>query len=144
MNYHAPKAGLDSYKEGMKIEYFTTVEPGENLRTVIVQRIHVQAKHQALIRLVGYSCMCVASIVALIPAGIWLYADVLHSGFIDSFSLIFTDSSFVIMYWHDFGLLLLESLPALSFATCLIMLVSIIISLKMLLMYGHSVKQFAS
>ncbi len=144
MKHHAPKTRSSPYSQGMRMEYFTHTEPHAALYAAIVRKIHAQARHQAVVRMIVSLCVCVISVVTFIPASIWLYADVLRSGFAESFSLIFTDSSLVVTYWHDFGLLLLESLPVLSFAACLAIIAAIIISGKMLITYGHTMRQFAS
>jgi hypothetical protein len=105
------------------------IEPSEDLLPKIIKRIHKEERILALRKLFIFSGTFIASIISLIPAFKLLLSDVNRSGFLNFFSLMFSDFSSIINYWPSFGMILLETLPALSLAIFLAVLLTFLQSL---------------
>ena len=71
----------------------------------------------------------VASVIVFIPASLYLYNNLLQTGFMQSFSLLLYNSTLATHYWQDFGAALLEMLPITSFMVCVGLLFAFLISL---------------
>ena len=94
--------------------YFSAPQPSDELAEKILGKIKQAQKRKAKIRLAVFAVVSVLSVVALVPAGYWLWQDVSQSGFFQFVSLLFSDFGMVLAYWHNFVLAVLESLPVLS------------------------------
>jgi len=62
-------------------------------------------------RVAVFSLALILSFVGLIPALKAVYFGFVNSGFIQIFSLIFSDTAIVMSLWQNFTLSLLETLP---------------------------------
>lgn len=74
----------------------------------------------------------VFSVIALISVSNSLISDFASSGFAQFFSLLFSDFSAISLYWQSFVLALLQTLPAVSLACFLALLLVFLQSLKSL------------
>jgi hypothetical protein len=72
------------------------------------------------------------SIIAFIPATNFLISEIKNSGFLQFASLAFSDFDIVKTYWKNFAFTILETLPALSLALCLVILLTFLQSIKSL------------
>ncbi len=102
-------------KQSQKLAEFNYFEPRAELFDLVVAKINQErslsiAKRHVFIYGFGF----ILALVAVIPAFIWFKSGITNSGFMDFFSLLFSDSSFVVSYWQSFTMSLLESLPILS------------------------------
>jgi hypothetical protein len=70
--------------------------------------------------------------IAFFPAVKMLLSDFDQSGFLRFFSLIFSDFSTVATYWQSFTMVLLQTLPAISLALLLAILLVFLQSVKSL------------
>ena len=111
-------------------EFF--IEPPKHLLEKILKRIHREERILVLRKTVIFSLTLVASLIGLVPSFNILLSDFSRSGFTSFFSLIFSDFSSVAAYWQSFMLILLESLPILSLALFLIVLLACLQSIKVL------------
>jgi len=99
---------------------FTHLEPMEppmGLLNRVMNRI--REEKQLIIlkrRMVIFSVGLLASVAIFIPVFRWVQADLIQSGFLQFFSLVFSDFKIVITYWQNFGMSLLETIPAVSLA----------------------------
>ncbi len=105
-------------------------EPSVGLLSKIMARIHEEELLLSVKRrLILFSTAVIVSTGAFIPIINAFRTEFAQSGIYQFFSLIFTDSGAVMAYWQDFGLALLESLPAVStiafLATALVFLWSL-------------------
>jgi len=98
----------------------------------ILKRIHREERLLVLRKVIIFSTTLIISVVGLFPAFNMLLADLSQSGFISFFSLIFSDFSVVRTYWQSFAIILLETLPALSIALFLAVLLILLQSIKSL------------
>jgi hypothetical protein len=89
-------------------------EPEANLYNKIL--LNINRKQRAFVRrrFFVFLFLFLGSMIALVPTIKLLYTDFLQSGFIQFFSLIFSDSQAISIYWKNFVLVLLESLPIIS------------------------------
>lgn len=93
------------------------IEPPANLFDAIMARISEEERFLSVKkRLVLFSATILVSAGAAIPAANVLGREFAQSGFSHFLSLMFSDFGAVTANWQDFGLLLLESLPAASIA----------------------------
>jgi len=71
------------------------------------------------------------SVMAFIPAAMYLYNNLYQTGFLQSLTLMFHSGNLVVSYWQDLGSALLEMLPITSLVFCLSALFAFIISLRL-------------
>ena len=98
----------------------------------ILKRIHREERLLVFRKVVIFSVMMVGSLVGFVPSLKMLLADFSQSGFINFFSLIFSDFTVVRTYWQSFAMILLETLPALSLVLFLGVLLILLQSIKSL------------
>jgi ABC-type spermidine/putrescine transport system permease subunit I len=82
-----------------------------------------------------FSATFVVSLIGLFPSYNMLLSDFNQSGFLQFFSLTFSDFSIVATYWKSFTMTLLQTLPALSLALFLAVLLTFLQSIKSLIKY---------
>jgi len=106
-------------------------EPPAGLFEKIIQRLYQEQRISALRRrLLILSAVLSGSMVALIPAFRALQTGLTESGFMEFFSLLFSDLAVVIAHWQDFASALLESLPVMSAVVLLSAVFVVLGSLK--------------
>jgi ABC-type multidrug transport system fused ATPase/permease subunit len=98
----------------------------------ILKRIHKEERLLVLRRTIIFSIMLAGSLLAIVPTFKILLSDFSQSGFINFFSLIFSDFSSVATYWQTFVMILLETLPVVSLALFLAVLLIFLQSIKSL------------
>ena len=96
------------------------------LRGIDQERIK-RAKRDLLISRTGVAL----SIMAFIPAAMYLYNDLYQTGFLQLLALMFHGGDLVMHYWQDFSSALLETLPIMNLSFCLSALFVFLISLRM-------------
>jgi ABC-type spermidine/putrescine transport system permease subunit I len=106
--------------------------PPKGLLEKILKRIHKEERLLVFKKIIIFSVMLMGSLAGLVPALRMLLSDFSRSGFVSFFSLIFSDPSVVAMYWRSFTMILLETLPALSLALFLAVLLILLQSIKSL------------
>ena len=110
--------------------HLTPPEPPEGLLNKIMARIREEERLLSIKkRLILFSSVVLVSAGAFIPVINAFQAEFAQSGFSQLLSLMFSDFGSVIANWQDFGLTILESLPAMSIisflATALVFLWSL-------------------
>lgn len=108
--------------------------PPKGLFKKVMRRIHEERK--LLIfkrRLVFLSIIFIGSIAALIPTFRMTQVGFAESGFIEFFSLLFSDAGIIATYWQNFALSLLETLPVTSLIIFLTIMLLFLESLKLLI-----------
>src|SRR3989338_2080670 len=90
-------------------------EPAPDLVGKVMQRIRSEQR-LAVSKWRGglFGVSMLASAIAFVPAFRMVQSGFTESGFMQFFSLLFTDFSIVMTYWKSFGLSLLEALPVVS------------------------------
>jgi len=108
-------------------------EAPEGLLDKIMERIR-REKHILAVkrRLVVISLGFLASLTAIIPVFNLVRADLSQSGFLQFLSLAFSDFGTVAVYWKTFAMSLLESVPAMSIAVFLGVILALLALLKLL------------
>ena len=97
-----------------------------------MKRIHREERVLVWRKVVLFSATLIASVIGLIPAFKMVSADFAQSGFFNFLSLIFSDFSAVAAYWRSFSLMLMETLPAISVAIFLAVLLTFLQSVRSL------------
>ncbi len=108
------------------------IEPPGNLLEKIMKRIHHEERVLIWRKVILFSATLAASVIGFIPAFRMVSADFAQSGFFNFFSLIFSDFSSVAVYWRSFTLMLLETLPAISLAVFLAVVLTLLQSARSL------------
>jgi len=78
------------------------------------------------------------SLAASFPIWGMLQKESAQSGFAQYLSLVFYDFRTIPLYWQDFGLTLLESLPVIALAGTLSVLFALLASVRLLVKYGRA------
>jgi len=107
-----------------------SIEPRQELLGLILQRIHKEERLLTIRRVVLFSTIFACSVIGLVPTFNMLMLDISSSGFNNFFSLLFSDFSVVTTYWQSFVMILLETLPALSLALFLAVILTFLESAK--------------
>jgi len=109
--------------------HFKPAEPSEGLFGIILQRFQKEQCLSFIKRAVLFFLVFIGSVAAIVPGFQTTRAGLVESGFMQFFSLIFSDFKIVITDWQNFSFALLESLPAVSmaifFSTLLVFLESL-------------------
>jgi ABC-type phosphate/phosphonate transport system permease subunit len=108
------------------------IDPSPELFAKIMKRIRREERFLVLRHAVIFSATLLVSGAAFVPVFKMLSSDFAQSGFFNFFSLVFSDFSVVISYWQNFALILLETLPVISLALFLAVLITFLQSLKSL------------
>jgi ABC-type spermidine/putrescine transport system permease subunit I len=109
------------------------IEAPEGLLDKILARIHGEKRLLGVKRrLAVFSIGAAGSAAAFIPVFKMAQLEISNSGFLQFFSLLFSDFGAVAVYWHSFTLSLLETLPAMSLAVFLAITLLFLESLKFL------------
>ena len=108
------------------------IEPPEELLEKILKRIHREERFLVFRKTIIFSATLVISLIGFIPSFKMLISDINQSGFASFFSLIFSDFSSIATYWQNFAMILLETLPAVSFAIFLAVILTLLQSAKSL------------
>jgi len=108
-------------------------EPPAELFDKIISRIEKEKRFAAVRRRIFiFSFGMIASLAASFFAFQAMRAAFIESGFIEFFSLIFSDSGVILAYWQNFLLTLMESLPVMSTAAMLGAILAFLGSLRYL------------
>jgi ABC-type spermidine/putrescine transport system permease subunit I len=111
---------------------YINIEPPIGLFEKIIKRLHREERILVLKRVALFSTTLIISTIGFFPSFNMLVSDFSQSGFLRFFSLMFSDFSTVTTYWQSFGMILLETLPAISLALFLAVLVTFLQSIKSL------------
>jgi len=109
------------------------IQPPKGLFEKILKRIHKEERLLVLRKVIIFSFILLGSLAGFAPSLKMLISDLDNSRFINFFSLIFSDFSTVATYWQNFAMILLETLPVLSLALFLSILLIFLQSTKSLL-----------
>ena len=110
-------------------KYETTTDLNEKVWNTIV----IRNKRNTRIKFWAFASMEFASIAGLVPVIKMLLTDLSQSGFYEYFSLIFSDSGTIFLYWKELILSLVESLPIMSIIYTLSLLFIVFLSLRYLM-----------
>jgi ABC-type spermidine/putrescine transport system permease subunit I len=108
----------------------TNPEPSPELFLKVMKRIRREERILAFKKITFLSVLLVASGIALVPSVKMLVQEIESSGFIQFASLAFSDFGIVEAYWQSFALTILQTIPALSLALCLAVLLTFLQSIK--------------
>jgi len=100
------------------------------LASKILARINDEQIKKATIRNIVFRFVGSFSFIALFPVIISLVSQLQNSGFWNYLSLLFTDTGTVALYWKQFSLSLIESLPLFGIITVAFLTLAVFISLR--------------
>ena len=113
------------------LNQLNTFTPPRELSTRILERVEMEKRRIARIRLAIFSFFSLGSCLAFVSVARYAGEEFVRSGFTDYFSLLFSDAGAVLPYWREFFLSLVESLPILLLATLCIMIFIFLGSLRL-------------
>lgn len=108
------------------------IEPPAELYEKIIKFIRREERFLAIRRIALFSTTLVISLAGFYPVTNMLVSNLNQSGFLNFLGLTFSDFKTVATYWQSFAMILLESLPALSLALFLAVLLTFLQSIKVL------------
>jgi len=111
----------------------TYIETPTGLLEKILKRIHREERLLVFRKIIIFSATLGLSLLCFVPSLKMLLSDFSQSGFFNFFSLMFSDYSSIATYWQSFAMILLESLPAVSLAIFLAILLTLLQSIKSLI-----------
>ena len=115
-----------------------STEPPHGLADKIIGRLHQERRLMIIKqRIIIWGITTASSVLVLIPTFRMLQANLADSGFLQFFSLLFSDSKIILSYWDTFAWSLLEALPVMSLVLFLVILG---IFLKSLSVFTKNVK----
>jgi len=109
----------------------------------ILQRIREEQIFFVIRKIIVFSGILILALICFIPAINLVLSDVKQSGFFYFFSLLFLDFSFVMAYWKNFAMALLQTLPAISLAIFFGVLVTFLQSIRSLSKNIKNIKKYA-
>ena len=98
----------------------------------IMRRIRREQRLLLLKRSIIYLVGLAGSMAAFVPTFRMVKTGLIESGFIQFFSLLFSDLNIVMAHWQNFALALLESLPVMDIIVFAVVIVVFLESLKFL------------
>ena len=118
------------------IEPFSGLQATElphGLADKVINRLH-QERRLMIIRqrIIIWGITTASSALVLIPTFRMLQVNLIDSGFLQFFSLLFSDSKVILSYWDAFAWSLLEALPVMSLVLFLAILGIFLKSLSVL------------
>lgn len=120
--------------------HFKPAEPSDGLFGVILQHFQKEQRFLIIKRSLLFFFIFIVSAAAVVPSFQAARAGLVDSGFIQFFSLLFSDFKIVMTDWQNFIFALLESLPAANLAIFFITILVFLESLKFLLKNIKEVK----
>ena len=108
------------------------IEPPSGLLEQIIKRIRREERLLVLRNTIVFSLTLLASLIAVYPVTRMFFSDASQIGFLNFFALIFSDFSTVAAYWKNFSMALLETLPAVSLALFLAVVLVFLQSIRSL------------
>ncbi|MFA6227422.1 MAG: hypothetical protein WC631_03025 [Candidatus Paceibacterota bacterium] len=121
-----------------KNNFFEIMEPSENLRSSIINRIEMEEKRDVVYRIVLGGTISLASMSMMIVYVLNIIKDAYQSGLSEYISLLFSDGALLISYWQTYTMSIIESLPVVPIT---IVVVSILIFVWSINMIITSIKQ---
>jgi hypothetical protein len=115
--------------------------PREKLFPSIMKRLQREERKRAFRRLAFFSACFAGSLSAVFFAFLYFEKGLADSGFVQFFSLIFTDFSVIVHYWQIFSLTLIEAVPVAATSFLLLAGLALLLSLKELAL---TIKKFLS
>lgn len=91
--------------------YMNLVRPPQELKKTILNRIDKAKKRALKIRVWIFRIISVLSSIFLLWSVIYLIKSIQNSGLWQYLSLVFLENSALLIYWKEFSLSVIESLP---------------------------------
>lgn len=106
--------------------------PSAQLLHTVLLRVEEERLRVAKVKLFFSGIFTIASLGAFVPVLRYAGAELASSGFLQYFSLLFSDSATIISFWKEISLSLAETLPVFGVALIFAVLLALLSSLKIL------------
>lgn len=109
-----------------------SIQPKSGLLEEVCSNIHKKERSFYVKRIILFSVILFVCAFVFVPTLKMLVTDIKASGFLYFVYLLFSDTSIIVSYWKSFVMALAESLPAISLAFFLFLVLGIMQSVKYL------------
>lgn len=106
------------------------LEPPQRLRHSIFTRIRQEEYHRAKVHFLASFAVLPFSIFGVVFALQYMVQEFYRSGFYNYFSLIASDTDAVLVYWREFALSLVETLPLFGITVSLAAIVLLLVMIR--------------
>jgi len=130
-------------KETTLHSVLSTTPVPQGLYEAVLAKVAAARIRAARIRAGAFGLIATISAIALVPVIEYTADQLYKSGFYDYVSLVLSDRADVVLYWREFGLSLLESLPSVALLTLLPIAVAFLWSLSRLIKNIKTAARFA-
>jgi len=108
------------------------ITPSPELFLKIMKRLRNEERVLAIKKVVLFSIIFSSSAAGLFSVSKAMITELQTSGLVSFVSLLFSDFDVIKTYWQSFSLAILEAVPAMSIALCLVILLVILQSIKII------------
>jgi len=95
----------------IKSNIFNMIEPSDNLRSSIINKIKIEERKRTIFKIVFSSAVSLASVSMAAVYIINIVKDFYQSGLSEYVSLLFSDGVGMASYWQSYVMSIVESLP---------------------------------
>lgn len=113
------------------LDHLSPIEPPAGLAEAVLGRIDRVKRRRFMLRRLSFAGISLIPLVAVFVAFAVLIRDIRQSGFVQYFSLLFSDGRLIAAFWREYLFSLVESLPLLSVAGCLLSIFSFLVVIKL-------------
>lgn len=111
----------------------------QGLALSVLERIESARLRIARLRVAIAGFFGVFAGLLFVPAITYTVEQMAQSGFVTYCALIFSDSETLVLYWKEFGITLLEALPAMGITMILLALLTLLGALRFITTHSHSI-----
>ncbi len=104
----------------------------DKLRDKIIFSINNEEIRRAKMYFLVFTTTALVSIFGLVASVRYMIREFYQSGFYTYFSLVFSDTNTIVVYWRELSLSLVETMPMVGITISLIAVCVFLISLRML------------
>ncbi len=94
-----------------KKRLFNIIEPSENLKNSIINKIKKEEMKMTIYKIVFSSAISLVSVSMIIIFAVNIIKDAYQSGLSEYISLLFSDGAGMASYWQTYVMSIMESLP---------------------------------
>jgi len=95
----------------MENQLFSVIEPSENLRNSIINKIKKEEMKRTIYKIVFSSVVSLSSVSLAIFSITYVIKDAYQSGLSEYLSLLLSDGGLLVSYWQTYAMSIVESLP---------------------------------
>lgn len=102
----------------------------KDLHNTIVRRISDEERRRARVFLISSTAMGILSLCGIASSIYFVVQGLYQSSFYSYFSLLMSDPDASLLYWREFGLSLVETVPLLEITLSIVAVVMLLVSVR--------------